>query len=326
MTRKRSLPKNFVNNDYPRFQNSLLSIDPITKVEIKEYIVLHGDLLYQPLLFKFLGKYTHTFKLGRKQRLKFILSFFNIPQKINNAIWIIDNFSFEYYHWLIECLSKLVSIKNSSEDSVLLLPSKFQSLPYVLQSLQLLRITPVFYNEKKTYLIKKIILPSYSAREMNFNIHSLFDLRKNFSFFQKKEAKRSRIYITRSNANYRRVVNESDLINILHDRNIQIIDFAKHSFLEQVEMMSNCEFLVGPHGAGLSNVMFINSSVKVLELRNENDNYWNMFFSLSVDLGHDYYYYLCKPLNYLDSHNSDLFVNPRDFSLLLDNILACNNT
>lgn len=326
MIRRRSLPENIIPKDFIRFENSFESIDPIANVETKKYIYLYGDILYQPLKFKFLGKYTHTYKLGRKQRLNILFTIFNPPQKIDNAIWIIDNFSFEYYHWLIECLSKLVSIDNRSRESVLLLPSKFKSLPYVSQSLKLLRVKPSFYDEKQNYLIRKLILPSYSAREMNFNIHSLFILRETFSLFKKKELKISRIFITRSNANYRRVVNESDLIDILGSRNIQILDFAKYSFLEQIELMGNCEFLIGPHGAGLSNIVLTNSKVKVLELRNELDTYWNMFYSLSVDLGQAYYYYLCKPVNYLDSHNSDLFVNPDDFKLLLDNILTSDNT
>jgi len=48
--------------------------------------------------------------------------------------------------------------------------------------------------------------------------------------------------------------------------------------------------LVGSHGAGLTNMMFMPSQSKVLEIRNHGDSHNNCYFSLASEFGHRYFY------------------------------------
>ncbi len=52
--------------------------------------------------------------------------------------------------------------------------------------------------------------------------------------------------------------------------------------------------LIALHGAGLTNMLFMNANTKILEIRNEEDKHNNCYFSLASDLDIDYYYLLSK--------------------------------
>jgi hypothetical protein len=96
-----------------------------------------------------------------------------------------------------------------------------------------------------------------------------------------------KIYISRSLARYRRIVNESELIPILEDFGFEIIHAEKLPFTSQVKLFHEAKVVLGPHGAGLTNVLFSPSSALVLELFEPTaarTHYWMMAHAL----GHDY--------------------------------------
>lgn len=72
-----------------------------------------------------------------------------------------------------------------------------------------------------------------------------------------------RIYVTRSNR--RRVTNEGDLEGLLREYGIVPVDLESIDFASQISLFSNAEVVVGPHGAGLSNLVF-SKDCKVFEL------------------------------------------------------------
>jgi capsular polysaccharide biosynthesis protein len=59
-----------------------------------------------------------------------------------------------------------------------------------------------------------------------------------------------------------------DHCQVLKQRNVayDLIDFATMTFREQVVAMSKAKLLIAPHGAGLSNVMFMPAGGAVIEL------------------------------------------------------------
>lgn len=87
-----------------------------------------------------------------------------------------------------------------------------------------------------------------------------------------------RIYVTRgSRRNSRRVVNEAALLEVLRPLGFSVFDPGEHSVQEQIDHFAAAEVVVGPHGAGLTNLVFASPGVKVLELfapRYLNPGYW----------------------------------------------------
>jgi len=76
-----------------------------------------------------------------------------------------------------------------------------------------------------------------------------------------------RIIISRGSSTTRRWLNENECISSLDSHGFKLIDPSKLSLSQQVEAFSNAEIILGPHGAGLTNIMFCNPGTKVIEIR-----------------------------------------------------------
>ncbi len=74
----------------------------------------------------------------------------------------------------------------------------------------------------------------------------------------------NRVYISR--AGRRRVVNEDELIAMLRDYDFTIIYDEPRSLAEQVSMYKNASFILGPHGASFTNVIWCEPGTHLLEL------------------------------------------------------------
>jgi capsular polysaccharide biosynthesis protein len=96
-----------------------------------------------------------------------------------------------------------------------------------------------------------------------------------------------KIYISRSLARYRRIVNESELIPILENLGFEIVHAEKLSFASQVKLFNEAKVILSSHGAGLTNMLFAPSSALILELFEPTagrPHYWMMAHAL----GHNY--------------------------------------
>lgn len=79
--------------------------------------------------------------------------------------------------------------------------------------------------------------------------------------------KPSRIYITRGSVpNTRRVVGETDLWPRLEQRGFVRIDPGTMPVRDQIDHFAAADVIVGPHGAALSNLVFVKPGARVLEL------------------------------------------------------------
>ncbi len=61
-------------------------------------------------------------------------------------------------------------------------------------------------------------------------------------------------------------MNEQELEPILIDHGFEVIEAENLSFAAQVCLFSQAEVVAGPHGAGLTNILFAPEGCKVLEL------------------------------------------------------------
>lgn len=86
-----------------------------------------------------------------------------------------------------------------------------------------------------------------------------------------------RLYITRGN-NSRKIINEQNLLSILHKYGFENYDPSKQT--NQPMDFANASIVVGAHGAGLANLAFCQSGISVLELM-PSDHVFPYYFSLS---------------------------------------------
>ena len=75
-----------------------------------------------------------------------------------------------------------------------------------------------------------------------------------------------KLFVSRGSAASRRVVNEAELEPVLAEHGFELIDPAGMSIAEQVALFSRVSAVVGPHGAGLTNLLFSPPGTRVVEI------------------------------------------------------------
>jgi hypothetical protein len=317
---KRKLPANLKEGDLELFSHELERVIPETKLlELRNVRVNPDGILFKrgrilPESFAFpLSRANWT---GRSI-LKFIAGNYlfrrrrTFPQK---ALWIVDDWSYGYFHWLTDALPRLFVVKDRLDDLVLLLPSRYKTLEFVQPSLKALGAQNVeFINDDEVLVCEKLIMPLHTAPSGNYHEETMKRLCAQLLSFYGSHVSSDRverIYISRSRAPKRRIINEEELAASLREFGFRTIHAEDHSFEEQVQIASTASHLISNHGAGLTNMLFMKPGGSVLELRHMADRVNNCYFALSSALGLNYYYQTSpsEPADE-DSHTANLLVD-----------------
>ena len=107
----------------------------------------------------------------------------------------------------------------------------------------------------------------------------------------------------------------------LNKYGFQIVYLEDYIWLDQVKLCMGASAMVGLHGAGLSNMLFLKPEAKIVELRGEMDGHNNCYFSLASALDLPYYYLNCASTDN-NTLNSDFIVPIKKFEMLLSDIFV----
>lgn len=131
-----------------------------------------------------------------------------------------------------------------------------------------------------------------------------------------------RIYISRADVDRRQVINEDEVINTLDRFGFETYLPGKMSYTDQVELFSNANIIVGPHGSGLSNAIFASDATLVEFVIPEKTNIH--FFVLANLIGLDYEYVSSEAKKETGEYfgHSDMYVNTEQLDHALKQILG----
>jgi hypothetical protein len=98
-----------------------------------------------------------------------------------------------------------------------------------------------------------------------------------------------RLWISRGRARNRRLRNEEEIFSILAPLGFEKVELEGMSFRGQVDLFAQAETVAGPHGAGMTNLMFAPRGARVLELFPA--VFVNpVFYSMANSADQEYYY------------------------------------
>jgi len=121
----------------------------------------------------------------------------------------------------------------------------------------------------------------------------------------------NRVYVSRADADRRRVRNEDELISSLQQLGFVNYTLSDLPFEDQVRLFAGADVVVGTHGAGLTNIIY-STDIDVVDLFTS-EGASEHFFVLANELNHSYDFVLCDPAD--DDHNpprhKDMFVGPK---------------
>jgi capsular polysaccharide biosynthesis protein len=115
------------------------------------------------------------------------------------------------------------------------------------------------------------------------------------------------------------------VMELLLQYGYEIHFFEDYDLKKQIEIMSETKSLIGLHGAGLTNMLFMPANGQVLELRNENDAHNNCYFSLASDLNQAYYY-LINTGDIEDTHRVEVTVDISKLKIAVELMKTATHT
>ena len=85
-----------------------------------------------------------------------------------------------------------------------------------------------------------------------------------FSFGQSNPSRR--IFISRASASKRRMINEDEVADVLVELGFEHVALEDLSPLDQIEMFAEAAIVIGQHGAGLTNLLYVPPGTTVIEI------------------------------------------------------------
>lgn len=308
---KRTLPQNLIEEDYPLFAAELERTIPNCSVWRLTGVCLdeHGTFIY-------LGKndiyglnYQFFRSISKMAWIKRVISG-RVKWIKKRVVFITDSWSYGYFHWLLESLPKLLLV-DSKIDVTIAIPAHLADFNFVRESLSVLGFENIlFLDTKKIYYFNELLVPDHGNEVGNYNDSLIRELRRFMTRNVTEKNADQLIFISRGKSSRRRISNEQQIDEVLKDFNIKKVFCEDLSFLDQIKLFASAEFIIGNHGAGLSNMLFMKSGASVLEIRRYGDTLNNCYFSLASALNLKYYYQLALPDAKAVDHHDDIFVDP----------------
>lgn len=316
---RRRLPVNYHPGDSRVFSHELESVIPPTRL-----LTLHNvGISAEGILFQRGQMLPESFAVAanrenwkRRSVVKFYLLNYLLRRRRrfeSDGVWVLDDWSHGYFHWLADVLPRLFSVRDRLKDLVLVLPQKFKDMEFAQASLKVFALGGIEYIRANEVLsCTTLLVPAQTAPSGNYNeelIRQVRELMVGFFAGEPRDSSGDRVYISRSQAPKRRIVNEEEVLDTLRPFGFRVIRAEEHSFEEQVRIASGASYLVSNHGAGLANMLFMPPRTSVLELRCANDSVNNCYFTLAEALNLKYFYQSCDPANGEDPHTADVLVD-----------------
>jgi capsular polysaccharide biosynthesis protein len=181
-----------------------------------------------------------------------------------------DNF----HHWMIDLLPRLGLVRRagydlSAFDHVIV---NHANRSYQLSTLTQLGIAPgkiITATEALFVRCESLVVPSLKPNNQTLPAADLAFLREAFLKVPSSVSSSTphrRIFLSRSDARYRRLSNEAELHPLLRSHNFEIVSPASLDPLAQATLFSEAAVIAGPAGAAFANLVFAPSSAHVIEI------------------------------------------------------------
>ena len=231
-------------------------------------------------------------RTGLQNRLRPV-KFTKIPGTIINLYGLYGD---NYWHFIYDCLAKLYILTQAEPGIPVTIPvpaALSQTARQTLEAAMPDQCTIRYMPEGKWVQAERILFLSFASRLGNghlpaVSINYLRDTIFRRLGMQIEEQPSERIYISRTGAHHRRVLNEAEVMNCLCRYGFNLVRLEQLSFREQVDLFRKAQVVAGPAGAGLSATLFAGPIDVAVLYPNERPN--TFFFTQTKGLGQTHHY------------------------------------
>ncbi|TWJ01540.1 uncharacterized protein DUF563 [Mucilaginibacter frigoritolerans] len=211
---------------------------------------------------------------------------------------------FNYYHWICESIFRLWMVRHQLDKLVLVLPEYYKDADFIMGSIEPFKVKNLmFIANGKSLLVKNLCLPQIKPLCDSYNkkhLKQVSNFYRNYVLKEKRLTvqKIEKLYVSRELAGRRAVVNEAEILAVLKKYDFTIFHPEHYTFLKQVAIFSDVKYLIGTHGSGLTNLLFMRKGSALLELHKNQTNELNhpspLFWYMAEALEINYYHQSCK--------------------------------
>ena len=267
----------------------------------------------------------------RRSRIRW-LRYDEKPAHTPTAAIFVDACAANYAHWLTEVLPRIAAFcANDELKSIPIIINDglhkniMESLFLIIEPERKIITIPIgrALQVDLLYITSTAGYVPFEKRDLKFTDHShgrfssaalslIQSQVKNLATDDSKVKYPKKIYIRRK-VGARRVINANEVEDILIRRGYAIVEPEKMSFRNQILMFSNANHIIAPSGAALANIVFMNSSAKILILigKIKNTSYW-YWQNIACCVQSSICYALCDIANKADGIHANMMVNLQD--------------
>jgi capsular polysaccharide biosynthesis protein len=109
------------------------------------------------------------------------------------------------------------------------------------------------------------------------------------------------------------------LLPLLDQFCVRIVDTNVMTIRDQIVTFQNCKLLIGAHGAGLSNMLFMSKGSIVIEIRPHGEQN-NIYMMLASCLGLEYYVFYSEKQTVIDFQQTNFEISVNSLRLMFINL------
>jgi len=253
------------------------------------------------------------------------------PERFNGSVAVIASpGSGVYAHWMADILPRIVLLKEAGvldkADKILI---NYDRLDFQLETLSRMgipesRLINCIKDLDFHLSADTLYVPSYPNAHGTVNQWACQAARGIFREERKADAAMpARLYISRSRAVGRRILNEEEVFSFLHHRyGFEKVFTEDYDMAEKARIFGQAECIVAPHGGGVTNIIFSRAGAKVVDIFPPGD-FDTFFWSMANSNEMEYFYFFGKgempsPQNDFMKRNVDIEVDMDRFKALMD--------
>ena len=243
---------------------------------------------------------------------------------VPDGLWAIDNSTpGSYYHWTVDVLPRLLFAERELTNvRTLLLPRYYTEpyIPFTLRAFPHLERIGWIGARAKVRVGRLSFAPRQELAQLAHLIPEV--ARRLCALVPGPPARCERLYISRVDAPSRRVRNEGALRGLLRSYGFRSVEIDAARPWEQIRLAAGASVMLGVHGAGLTNLMFMPPGGLLIELRHGHRSFRDHHYRpLAAITGLDYHPVICETADGGEPNDADLDVDLAALEATLQSVL-----
>jgi len=246
---------------------------------------------------------------------------------------LFDEWSSNHYHLHVDLLPRLLFLNKSDLTQLtLILPDKIYIKESIHSILNIFGFTfkkVLFIKPNEIFFVKHCLFISKTATTGLVHAPLMLQLKERLSIPKNMVIKfPKRLYVKRKNTTNRIVLNGEIVEKVLKENyGFESVDFDAYKIEDQAKLAADAEIMVGMHGAGLTNILYMPKGGKLVEFRRDGIHLNHCYWHLASSIGIEYSIVFGEPdekSKVLEGLGCNLTIDINQLKTVLDKVLAVN--